>query len=517
MSLYGQMADEIVAYGITDVFGIPGSGPSLELIDELEKRSIKFHLNQFEGASAIMAGVTGRLSGRAGIAICIKGPGLSNMVPGLAICHFENYPVVAICEAYSPDVPLSSAHKRLDHGALTKAVIKGRRFISQRGPKFSDMAKWAEREVPAPVLFEATGRPEAVQDIEPDPLASRKDWGATFPHLIKNAKRPVIIAGTLAIRQSLTPTLNRIKVPVFSTAAAKGVVDESLPHAAGVYTGVGLEHVPEKVVLHHADLVIGIGLRPNEVLAAAPFHCASINIDTLDDKVTRNAFKFSASIDVATGKDILCSIEEKSWGIEELQTCLRKLRSYMLERTFLPAHAFESIEMKIGRNVRMVIDTGNFCTIGEHFWQSPRSDLYLSSGQGRYMGASLPMGIGACIHNDTIPCVVVVGDGGIGPFVSELKLAVRHHLPLIVVLLTDGMFGSIRGRALRDGLSQNPLTIEDPHWIPIMEGFGINSVLAKDQNGLNDALTRWSSEQGPLFIEIPFDADAYVSMIKEIR
>ena len=517
MSLYSQMADEISGHGVVEVFGIPGSGPSLDLIDELEKRSIRFHLNQFEGASAIMAGVTGRLTGRAGIAISIKGPGLSNMVPGLAICRFENFPLVAICEAYAPDVPLSKAHKRLDHGALTKAVVKGRRYISQRGPKFGEMAAWAEDEAPAPVLFEATGRPDPVEDVEPIPQIARREDGTTYAHLIKNSQRPVIIAGTLAIRQALTPLLNRMKVPVFSTAAAKGVVDESLPHAAGVYTGVGSEYVPEKVVFDRADLVIGIGLRPSEVLNANAFHCPSINIAAFDDTIASDAFKFSASPDVIKGKEILNLIEGKAWGIQELQLCLKKLRRFMLENTFLPAHVFETIEMNMGLNVRMVLDTGNFCTIGEHMWRSPRPNFYLSSGQGRYMGSALPMGIAACIHNDKIPCLVVVGDGGIGPFVSELKLAVRRRLPMIVLLLSDGMFGSIRGRALRDGLTQHPLTIEDPHWVSIMEGIGINAVRVEDQQRLTDVLTRWSSAQGPLFIEIPFNPDDYVSMTKGIR
>jgi len=517
MSLYSQLADEIAGHGIVDVFGIPGSGPSLDLIDELEKRSIRFHLNQFEGASAIMAGVTGRLTSRAGVAISIKGPGLSNMVPGLAICRFESLPMVAICEAYAPDVLLSKAHKRLDHGTLTKALVKGRRYISQRGPKFGEVAAWAEDEVPAPVLFEATGRPDPVEDIEPIHLTAGREDGATYAHLIKNSQRPVIIAGTLAIRQALSPVLNRMEVPVFSTAAAKGVVDESLPHAAGVYTGVGSEYVPEKVVFDRADLVIGIGLRPSEVLNANPFHCPSINIDAFDDKIASDAFKFSASPDVTKGKEILNSLEGKAWGVQELHLCLKKLRRYMLEKTFLPAHVYETIEMSLGLNVRMVLDTGNFCTIGEHIWRSPRPNLYLSSGQGRYMGASLPMGIGACIHDDGIPCLVVVGDGGIGPFVSELKLAVRYQLPMVVLLLSDGMFGSIRGRALRDGLTQNPLTIEDPHWVSIMEGFRINAVRVEDQQSLTDVLKRWSSTRGPLFIEIPFNPDDYLSMTEGIR
>ena len=56
-------------------------------------------------AAAIMAGTVGRLSGLAGVALAIKGPGLTNMVPGLAVSAFESFPMVAVVEAYGSAAP----------------------------------------------------------------------------------------------------------------------------------------------------------------------------------------------------------------------------------------------------------------------------------------------------------------------------------------------------------------------------------------------------------------------------
>ncbi len=118
-----RLAKDIAESGVKQVFGIPGSGPSLTLIDYLERHNVEFCLTHFEGTAVIIAGTIGRLSGVTGVSISIKGPGLANMVPGLASCFFESMPVVAITEAYSPDTPHFKAHKRLDHNKLTSAVV----------------------------------------------------------------------------------------------------------------------------------------------------------------------------------------------------------------------------------------------------------------------------------------------------------------------------------------------------------------------------------------------------------
>ena len=108
------LAHQMAARNVSHVFGIPGSGPSLFLLDALEKRGIRFHLTHFEGSAALMAGAIGKLSGRSGVAISIKGPGLANMLPGLAACSLDAFPVVSIAEAYLPDTPLENAHKRIE-------------------------------------------------------------------------------------------------------------------------------------------------------------------------------------------------------------------------------------------------------------------------------------------------------------------------------------------------------------------------------------------------------------------
>ena len=167
--------------------------------------------------------------------------------------------------------------------------------------------------------------------------------------------------------------------------------------------------------------------------------------------------------------------------------------------------------------VRMIIDTGYFCTIGEHFWQASKGDWCLSSGSGRYMGIGLPQAIAAAIQDPSVPTVLAVGDGGIAPFMGEALLARRLNLPLLVLHMSDGGYGSVRTRAISDGLTQEPMLQPAASWRPAFDGFGFATAYAETSDALCNALADWRPDGGPLFVELPMDPDAYQDMVKGVR
>ena len=149
-----DIVDVVSENVIEHAFGIPGGGISLELIDKLLSRNVSFHTTHFEGSAAIMAGVVGRLSNKVGIAISIKGPGVANMVPGLAFCAFENLPLVAMTEAYAPEVSLDRAHKRVDHQILTAPIVKYCTSIQNGKKSFLQAYSQAREEIPGATVLE---------------------------------------------------------------------------------------------------------------------------------------------------------------------------------------------------------------------------------------------------------------------------------------------------------------------------------------------------------------------------
>lgn len=517
MSRFDSLANDIAARSTGPVFGVPGSGATLSLLDRLERLGREFVLTHFEGSAAIMAGTVGRLSGRAGVALSIKGPGVTNMMPGLAVSAFESFPLVAVVEAYGAAAPAAKAHKRVDQAALTATVSKAITQFAPSGPTFGELAALAEAETPGPVVLElAEPAPQSGTPLPEPAYPLRNGDAAAVLGLVEKARQPIVVAGTLALRTGLAGWLGRLQVPVFTTAAAKGLVDERQPNAAGVYTGVGLELSPEHGLFDHADLVVCIGMRPNEVLATRHFSKPAVNLGATAEPGSE-AFAFAAVAGTDAADEVLDQLDDKSWGIDQVAAAQERIERAMLSNEFLPAHVFARVQAHFRHAVRGVVDTGYFCTIAEHAWRAPTASHCLMSGQGRYMGTGIPMGLGAAICDPSLPTAVFVGDGGIGPFVAEAKIAVEKRLPVLFCLMTDGRFASLRTRALRDHLTERPLTMVQPSWRSVFEGFGMQAMCAADESAVADALTAWAPSQGPAYLEVSFDPDPYEAMVQGIR
>ena len=504
------LADGIATATSGPVFGIPGGGASLDLLDALERNGSAFVRTHFEGSASLMAGTLGRMSGKPGVCLSIKGPGLANMVPGLAASALEGFPLLAICEAFPRDTTWRERHKGMNHSALVAAVSKGSFGLAGRHV-VENASALATAEAPGPVVLNLN------DDEAPPSTPSRERDEATDNVMrhVEMAHTPVVIAGSLAIRSAWSNRLKNLTVPVFVTASAKGALDESLPYAAGVYTGVGLEHTPEYAVLPAADLVIGLGLRANEVLAAKAFSCPSVNIDPVESD---RSFRFAATARTESVDPVLDALTTTDWGADLIAKALAGLDAALLSAGFLPARVFAAITSHFSGRVRGVFDTGHFCTIAEHVWRPSRSDFCLMSGQGRYMGTGLPMAIAAAEHDSSTPTIAVLGgrwDWHV-PWQKQ-KIAAERGLPLLIVLLSDGGYGSVRGRAIRDGLTETPLIVDQPSWLAAIDGMGIPGIVVSSEDGLVSALQSWDPTSGPGYLEISFDTDAYQAMVNGVR
>jgi acetolactate synthase-1/2/3 large subunit len=101
------------AQNVTHVFGIPG-GNIDAVFDALVDSKIKTVVCRHEQNAAFIAGGIGRMTGKAGVAIATSGPGVSNLVTGLATANSEGDPVVALGGAVPTAEPLKQVHQTID-------------------------------------------------------------------------------------------------------------------------------------------------------------------------------------------------------------------------------------------------------------------------------------------------------------------------------------------------------------------------------------------------------------------
>ena len=510
------LAEDLVRNGLRLAFGIPGGGSSLHLIDEMMRRGIAFITTGHETTAALMAGAVSRLSGSPSAAISIKGPGFMNLQPGLLSNAYEGYPMLSIAEAYPENASTTRRHKWLAHQQILSTFAKGY-SCWDGGPDLVSRC-WikSNQEFPGPVhveLAEGTGlqaeNKEAVAD-DPSEILSQ----------VRRAERPVLILGSLALRSRWRMCLERLQLPIFTTVAGKGAISEFSNFAAGVYTGEGKSLSPESRLLSKADLIVTIGVRSGEVLDTCSPQAACIHLDIhtvrsggVFPPETSKLISYFSDCQFA---ELLHLLEQKSWGEKEILTALKDMESALCSREWSPALIYRMVSEILPDAVH-VLDTGNFTVVGEHILRVSSERQILGSPNGRYMGMGIGYALGAAIASVDRPVVLWIGDGGIRVFLSELSLAVDHNLKLLVIVMSDGYFGSIRGRAIANGWSTIPLRMQGRDLRCIAEAMGLDTLVTNDVDELVEALKTWQTTSRPALIRCDFDADQYTRTAELLR
>jgi len=517
MTAAEREAEALRRAGAPFLTGVPGSGPSYELLDACERAGVPFVPAAHEGAGVIIAGAAARQSGHIGAALSIKGPGVANLAAGSALARFENYPVITFAEAYAPSADPGLQHKRMPQDAMLSSVVKGV-FYRHAGLEIDALAALARAESPGPVHLNLVDGPATAAS------AGEPARGCELSALIdrvRAARRPLVICGSAATRLPGTsvdsPALKGFGVPVFSTAAAKGVIDEGDPASAGVYTGAGAELAPEGAILPLADLVIGIGLRNTEVLGARPFAAPYVSADSLGS-VPQEGFQpalhHAGDLAVAI-EGIRQAVSSARWGLEEVARARAAVARHLDRAELLPAACYATLA-GIPR-ARLVTDSGNFTIVAEHVWRAAAPGEFVGSSNGRFMGVGLPQAIGVALQDPARPTILTTGDGGLPPFVAEMRIAVERRLPLLVVLMSDGYYGSMRARVLERGFTSAGIRVSQPSWCSTIGALGCDAARVTTHAEFEATVARWKPSRGPAFIEAVMPDAPYVDIVRPLR
>jgi len=519
-----QFATHLVQCGIKYSFGVTGSGGSLQLISALEKENVPFYPVAHEAAGVLMSGACCRDGKTHAVAIGIKGPGFINFLPGILSNFYEGYPALTISEAYSTSIPLYNKHKRIDHRSVCSAIVKGYATVDTSADTVQSIFDLASKEFPGPVHLDLCNTP--VNNEKPPYKLDKQNQNINESEIemladhIKTSSSPVVILGSMVSRQLKGMVPDNLNIPVLTTASAKGCYNENGAYSGGVITGEGKEISPEHLILGKADLIIGIGLRNNEVTRVTPFNATLIIIDSIDDGLHDG---FDANICLVTSDvasvavSVFSELSVKNWGQEVVESYRRRVEKELLKSQWLPPVVFLRLQQQVSENTVLALDTGLFCTIGETVWKARSTDNFIGSSNGRFMGTAIPTAIGTAISNPDQNVICVAGDGGIRPYLSEIRLAVEHHLPILFILMSDGLYGTVAMTGKQAGLSCRAFTINSNSWWNAVESMGCPSTHVSNLQELDRSINQWSGSNGPLFIEMHFEPEQYANLTKLLR
>jgi acetolactate synthase I/II/III large subunit len=520
------------AQGVTHVWGIPGAKIDA-VFNELVDSKIKTVVCRHEQNAAFIAGGIGRMTGKAGVAIATSGPGVSNLVTGLATANSEGDPVVALGGAVPTAEALKQIHQTMDAVSILKPVTK---FSATVGA--SDQV--------SEVLINAfraaeSGRPGASyvnlpMDVmtaacahEPLPAPAFAGLGPADGAAIKEAVRlinaasnPVVFLGLLASKPTNTRALETFvakgNLPVVGTFQAAGAGGAMLFDNFGGRVGQ-LANQPADRLLESADLVITVGYDPIEYwpsLWNAKRQRRIIHIDVLPADLD-NCYTPSVEL---TG-DIAQTLEALTPQIRRAGRSA--LSSHILdmihaERQLLnkeaalrggtpihPMRLVHELQQFVGSDTTMCLDMGSFhLWIARHLYSFTPRHVLMTNGQ-QTLGVALPWGIAASVVRPADKILSVSGDGGFLFSAMELETAVRLKANLVHMVWVDGTYDMVAvqekakyGRT--SGIDFGPID-----YVKYAEAFGAKGLMIKTPEEIVPVMKKAFDTQGPVIVGVHVD------------
>ncbi|MCX2561518.1 acetolactate synthase AlsS [Acetobacter farinalis] len=533
----------LVAHGVTHVFGIPGAKVD-RLFDALVDSPIQTVVTRHEQNAAFIAGGLGRLTGRAGVALATSGPGASNFVTGLATANSEGDPVLAIGGAVKLADRLKLTHQTMDTVSLFRPITKYSVEITNPQAISEVMAnafRFAESgrpgaafvSTPMDVLSMPVEAPVLADRAVPQPGPAAADARAEAARLLKQAQRPVVLLGMLASRPDVAEAVRAFVaetgVPVVGTYQAAGAVSHELVDRFGGRVGLFRNQHGDQL-LHEADVVVAIGYNPVEYdpwLWNVNDARRIINIDIVAAELD-NAFVPVVELvgDIAPTVKALARETGKlarSPGLEAIlegyklarSTALRDARSTS-NTAVHPLQIVRELEQIVTPDVTLCLDMGTFHIWLARYLLSFRARQVLISNGQQTMGVGLPWGIAASLLNPAQKVISISGDGGFMMSSMELETAVRLKCNLIHMVWIDQAYNMVEMQEKKKYGRGSGVDFGPIDFALYAQACGARGMTVTSAEGVGEALKAAMECEGPVVIAVPVDYSQNALLMKPL-
>jgi len=520
----------LVGEGVTDVFGYPG-GAILPVYDALRKFPIHHILVRHEQGAAHMADGFARASGKVGVCLATSGPGATNLVTGIATAMLDSIPMVCITGNVSSKVLGTDAFQEVDITGITLPVTKHNFLVSRT----EDVAK-AVREAfqiaksgrPGPVLVDITKDAQqgtAIFDFEaakpkpyrPHPMLSVEDSGlAQAAELIRNAKRPVILAGHGVIEsqamEQIQTLAERAQIPVALTLLGLGGFPAS--HALnlgmmGMHGEAWVNHA-----IQEADLLIACGMRFDDrvtgTTATYALKAKKIHIEVDPAEINKNI-----KVDVALIGDLRQVLEQllprvggrdgSAWikAIEASKgaVSVHDIKNLPDSGHLYAAHVMHDLWRITGGNAIVATDVGQHQMWEAQYFHHEHPRTLVTSGGLGTMGYALPAAIGAKVACKDKEVWVIAGDGGFQMTAAELATIVQEKLKINIAIINNGYLGMVRQWQeffYESNYEATPLV--SPDFVKLADAHGIPGRAVRTRAEVEAAVQEARSSNGPFLL-----------------
>ena len=520
--------------GVDTIFGYPG-GAVLNLYDELYKNAdrITHVLTAHEQGASHAADGYARATGRTGVVLATSGPGATNLVTGIATAYMDSVPMVAFTgnvataslgtdsfqEAYIEGItmPITKHNftvRRVEDLADTMRAAFRIAQSGRKGPVLVDIPK----DVTAAVCEFTPKQPEKIRTVTTYNEEQVK-WAAD---LINAAKRPLVYFGggvrSAASCQPLRDLIHKAEIPATYTLMAAGVVPYGDPMNIGM---VGMHgcYTSNRAVAD-CDVLIAVGTRFSDRVALNPKTFAKnatiIQIDIDPSELGKNV-----DVDLSLTGDasyILQAIlpyvektEHKLW-MEQIRGWQKNDYKPVDSDTELKPHQIiDEICNQAGPEAVYVTDVGQHQMWAAQNVNFKKPRRFISSGGLGTMGFGLGAAIGAAVGTGE-RSVLVTGDGSFGMCLNELTTAVTYNVPVVILLMNNGVLGMVRQwqTLFFNKHYSNTILDRKTDFVALARAFGADGEAVDTVAALDKAFEHAFSCDGPYVIDCRIDKDEFV-------
>jgi acetolactate synthase I/II/III large subunit len=515
--------------GVSVVFGIPGE-ENIRFVQALAASNIRYVLTRHEQAAAFMAEMYGRVTGRAAVVSATLGPGAINMQLGVADATTNSTPMVAISAQVGQDREYKESHQYVDLVSMFAPITRWAAGVptAHAIPEmFRKAFKVAETERPAAVYLavpEHIDADETDYDLKPLPRnvvraeAPAPRQVARAVEILRNAQRPVVLAGHGAARGDATAALVRFSdelgIQVANTFHGKGVMPDDHPNSIGTLGFMRHDYV--NFGFDNADVIISVGYELQEF--------DPVRINPKADKQIIHIHRFPAEVDAHYSVDVGI-IGDISASLDALREALEGHAfeedpdvpgSGLLAEEFArgqedsryplaPARVVADTREALGRSDVVLVDTGATKMWMARLYPTYERNTCLISNGLSTMGFALPGALGVKLARPDAKVLAVVGDGAFMMNSQEIETAVRERIPLVVLIWEDGGYGLIEWKMDLELGAHYYVKFGNPDVVTYAQSFGAKGYRINSAGELLPTLKAALEDDGVSLICCPVD------------
>jgi acetolactate synthase-1/2/3 large subunit len=543
----------LIEQGVSHVFGVPGES-YLPVLDGFHKHSdaIQFVVNRHEGPASFMAEAVGKLTNRPGVCFVSRGPGATNASIGIHMGFQDSTPMVVFVGDIAGDQRDREAFQELDYGNFFGPSTKG---MAKRVERI-DHAELIPEYVARAFATAMNGRPGPVVVVLPEDVLEQQVSARPLPRvdravawadpkslrelreMLLAARKPFVIAGgsgwTPESAQALQRFAEAWKLPVGNAFRFQDTFDNHHPLYAGD-VGIGIN--PKlSARIQDSDLIIAIGPRLGDMttngytLLSAPrpkqklvhIHASGEELN----RVYQADLAIHATMDGAAlalaGMEPPRTLPWGAWVDGASQDYLSNLVPQKLPGDVDLPSMVEVLHKHLPASAVLTNGAGNYASWTHRYYKHHGLAKGLKTQlapTGGAMGYGVPAGMAAALTTGRT-VVTLTGDGDFVMSMGELATAVQHGIKTIMLVLNNGMYGSIRMHQERHFPGRvSGSDLHNPDFAALAETFGLAGARVRCTADFEPALLAALNRDCSTVIEIALDPQALTTRasLDEIR